>query len=151
MTPLISSKSTVFLIVLTVINGVYNWMVFTPSDIDNSLPDKITKYAAPAILPVKPSGNLFTVSRERVEVGSSEDAGGHESKKEPLEIRLVAITMRGLEHVAVFQGEKPIAVRVGEQLASVGKVIKISRRQVEVENDSKIQVFEIFPIPVQPK
>ncbi len=68
-----------------------------------------------------------------------------------MEIRLVAISVRGQERVAVFQGESPIAVRVGERLAGVGKVIKILKRQVEVEKDNKVQVFEIFPIPVQPQ
>ncbi|MGN4980323.1 hypothetical protein ACTFBY_02455 [Aeromonas dhakensis] len=151
MTSWISTKSAILLIILTIINGGYNWVVFTPSEMNIPLSDKIPKYITPNILPVKPSGNPFTVTRERVEVAVPDDSGEHEGRKEAMEIRLVAISVRGQERVAVFQGEQPIAVRVGERLAGVGKVIKILKRQVEVEKDNKIQVFEIFPIPVQPQ
>ncbi|EIS3737961.1 hypothetical protein LO908_000279 [Aeromonas hydrophila] len=152
MTSWISTKSTILLIILAVVNGGYNWVVFTPSEMNTPLSDKIPEYVTPNVLPVKPSGNPFTVTRERAEVVVPDDSGGgYESKKEAMEIRLVAISVRGQERVAVFQGESPIAVRVGERLAGVGKVIKILKRQVEVEKDNKVQVFEIFPIPVQPQ
>lgn len=149
MTSWISVKSIIIFSTLTIVNGSYNWMVFTPSDMNSPLQDKAIENVVPTAPPVKYIGNPFTVTRERVETSVSDDAGTNDNKDQNVDLRLVAISMRGQERVAVFQGEQPIAVRVGERLAGVGKVIKILKRQVEVEKDNKIQVFEIFPIPVQ--
>ncbi|WP_421163809.1 hypothetical protein [Aeromonas dhakensis] len=151
MTSWISVKSIIILSILTIVNGGYNWIVFTPSDTDSSMQDKAIENVVPIAAPVKYIGNPFTVTRERVEAPVSDDTGPDDSKNQALELRLVAISMRSQERVAVFQGKTLIAVKTGEQLAGVGKVINIFKRQVEIEKDSKIKVFEIFPIPVQPQ
>lgn len=147
----ISIKSIIILSTLIVVNGGYNWMVFTPSDTDSSLQNKAIENIVPAVQPVKYIGNPFTVTRERVDASVSDDSESHDKKNQKAKMRLVAISMRGQERVAVFQGKTLITLKTGEQLAGVGKVIKILKRQVEVEKDSKVQVFEIFPIPVQPQ
>lgn len=151
MTSWISVKSIILFSTLTVVNGSYNWMVFTPSDTNSPLQDKAIENVVPTAPPVKYIGNPFTVTRERVEASVPDDSGTNENMNQNVELRLVAISMRGQERVAIFQGNTLISVKAGEQLAGVGKVIKILKRQVEVEKDSKIKVFEIFPIPVQPQ
>jgi len=146
----ISVKSIIIFSTLTLVNGSYNWMVFTPSDTDSPIQDNAIESAVPIVPPVKYIGNPFTVTRKRIEAPVSDDAGTNDNKNQEVELRLVAISMRGQERVAFFQGKKLIAVKAGEQLAGVGNVIHILKRQVEVEKDSKVKVFEIFPIPVQP-
>ena len=151
MTSWISVKSIIFLSTLTIVNGGYNWMVFTPSDADSPIHNTAIESVIPITPPVKNIVNPFTVTRERVPSSVSDDTGTDNKKNQEVELQLVAISMRGQERVAVFQGKTLITVKIGEQLAGLGQVISILKRQVEVEKDSKVKVFEIFPIPVQPQ
>ena len=134
------------------LNLGYEWITLTPSMSDLPLIDDSMDLEKKIVLPDKSSGNLFTPARARLEDSASlieNEPDSLKSLDKLNNIRLVAIREHGLRRYAIFQGTEQISVQEGEILTGIGKVTRIWRRQVQVQQNELVRIFEIFPIPEQ--